>query len=213
MVVRVRPLTARRAVTVLELLIVTVIVGILLAILSPALSRARESARATQCRNNLRQFGIGSRGGSTPPKETVRPEFICPSDGGAHRVQNETKGRTNYAVCAGDGTGDNGFWTAHCGVEGVRDGLSNTFDRGEQDSDPVDPQKGWVDFPMATCRTAINSRDARGRKHIDGFRSRHPAGANFLMLNGAVRFVSENIDLGTYRALATVNGGEVVREF
>ena len=47
----------RRAFTLIELLVVIAIIAILAAILFPVFSQAREAARATQCRSNLRQIG------------------------------------------------------------------------------------------------------------------------------------------------------------
>ena len=49
----------RQGFTLVEMLVVITIIGILVALLLPAMSAAREAARSSTCKNNLRQFYVG----------------------------------------------------------------------------------------------------------------------------------------------------------
>ncbi len=208
----------RRAVTMVELLVAMAIIGILLALLLPAIMRTRQRALTMQCKNNLHQLGIASHQGRRiePPDAdcgTVISTFRCPSDSGSALVsvsgESAQWARTNYSGVTGDGRLPG--MTSH---DDVTEGLSNTLEVGEQDSQPEDPLKSWCGNSRASCERPPNARRPDGTKFTDGFRSVHPEnGVNFLLADGSVRFISDGIDLTVYHALSTSQGGESVGGF
>jgi prepilin-type processing-associated H-X9-DG protein len=100
----------------------------------------------------------------------------------------------------------------------VADGTSNTFMLGED----VPARNPWCSWPYSnnaygTCAIPPNVElhyqgpqySSTDWQNLWSFRSRHAGGLHFATADGSVRFVSDSINLATYRALATIQGGEI----
>lgn len=102
----------------------------------------------------------------------------------------------------------------------ISDGASNTFLIGESVVEQDFHSAAFFsDGDWASCGIPLNYfvlgapvEEIKVNQWFDqrGFRSLHPGGAQFVMADGSVQYISEGIETLTYRGLATRDGGEVV---
>ena len=115
----------------------------------------------------------------------------------------------------------------------VTDGTSNTFFVGEILADCNDHTGNIWDYnqggnahastavPLNNFNTCPNSTkitnpactNPNNWNYSWGFRSKHVGGAQFLLVDGSIRFVSENIDYNTYQRLGGRFDGKNIGEF
>ena len=103
-------------------------------------------------------------------------------------------------------------------LRAISDGTSNTLLLGELAWNNYPYWRPWTRgyytdnrgtllYASKNVKNPINSRVSDGWN--DGsFGSLHPTGAMFARADGSVQFLRQNVDMGTYRALASRDGGE-----
>ena len=105
-------------------------------------------------------------------------------------------------------------------IRDVIDGTSNTLFVGESHSHQGSPDGVGCHYVSHWTASWIFSGTPYGINLTTtgfladcGFRSRHPGGAQFVMVDGSARFVSETVNMVLFSGLGTAHGGEVVGEF
>ncbi|MEW4452270.1 DUF1559 domain-containing protein [Bremerella sp. JC817] len=171
--------------------------------------------------------------GSDGVGATVIQAYVCPADPGPEKQQeyHQDMAKSNYKGCLGSSLpADNDY--ARSTVNGmfgtnfstqmrdVIDGTSNTICVGEVDSaknltgryatcwvgtDHV----GWHDRALGLADDAYPINKFGGSRPYRAYGSFHVGGANFLMVDGSVRFMPDVISGTLYEAFGTIAGGEV----
>ena len=161
------------------------------------------------------------------PGASVLAVDTCPDDPNAGKIWYAypgvgRHGCTNYLGVMGTLlTANDGilFYGSRVRIEGIGDGASNTLIMGERGM-PNDLLLGWTYCGYGMdgtgdgdnlCSTQLGlSRGLPDGNHDTHFWSYHPGIAAFLWADGAVRFLSYDINFATFQALSTRDGHEVI---
>ncbi len=166
----------------------------------------------------------------TPYAKTVLQTFICPTDPtAAINTKVYSYAKSNYTGVGGSGYRSSSptappsgtfYDNSRVSLKNVTDGSSNTAMIGERGSAGSKSGTIWVGNPSdawyyTQCAVMTNS-DYYSINEPAGswnFTSSHTGGAHFLFGDGAVRFLSDSMDLTTYGYLGSIADGKVVGEY
>jgi hypothetical protein len=103
------------------------------------------------------------------------------------------------------------------GFRDFTDGTSNTIMVGEISWKNANCYRawtrGWDGNASSSAKNVVNAINAQAYTSNNfndvSFGSEHPGGAQFLMGDGSIHFINENVSMPIYYSTASMNGGEV----
>tara|TARA_R110002095_G_scaffold198989_2_gene178646 strand:- start:577 stop:1443 length:867 start_codon:yes stop_codon:yes gene_type:complete len=168
----------------------------------------------------------------TVEAKTILPAYICPSDPmGGINTDLSSYGKSNYLLVGSKYPASTPIIAfgrnSAVRIRDFTDGVSNTMLGGERTTQGSNSGGIWIGStgPSAGYKihgapeflsesTTLRSTQINGTVDVNyGFSSSHVGGAHFLLGDGRVVFLSENIDKTTYDHLASINDGNVLGEF
>lgn len=170
------------------------------------------------------------------PSDTAPPTFTVYNSSGTALA---TVGHANYIGMYGSSetwanAGEGCFWrNSRVRIADITDGMSNTIIAGERAStmslptwtgavlggrvpSVAVPANSESSSSLVLSRTGLLADPRMPNNTLgdaDNFSSRHPGGCNFVLGDGSVRFISDNISASTWIGLGTRAGGEVLGDY
>jgi len=179
---------------------------------APAIAQSRNTYGANGIGTGARSNYFGSSGPSCAGTGFFTS---CVSDGGLHSQRGGQYGQ---------GPGVLHMWPHAAGIRNITDGTSNTIAVGENNDWSTNTTGCWDNaiwtgtWASASTIWGVNGGNDTGavwsyNNEGCGFRSLHVGGSQFLLADGAVRFISENIDINTLNYLGSSHAKDIVGEF
>ncbi|QDS89093.1 putative major pilin subunit [Rosistilla ulvae] len=172
------------------------------------------------CPSSTREFDATTSGGSLSYPDLYTAHYLGVM--GPKGVNAQTGGtyQSDETLASNGGFARQGVFydLSKIKFRDITDGTSNTFALGELSwNDAGTVFRMWVrgcgGSACTSCKNIVDgigiTPAVSGNFNNVSFGSQHPGGAHFVQCDGSVRFVSETVDLGLYKATASRNGGEV----
>jgi len=169
-------MSRRSAFTLVELLVVIAIIGVLVALLLPAIQAAREAARRSQCKNNLKQIGLALHNFESA-RRAFPPGFV-----------------SNAASINGPGTGPGWGWAAH--ILPYLEESSLNIDLKRSITDPIYDQVRKTALPVFRCPSDSVEQPVFPVQNASGAELTQVAFANYVGVGGTFE-VTVFADTGT----------------